>query len=266
MSRTAASNWPTLPASHPENSEYMDRPRASSNSYINNGFDLSDILNPPSIGTRDKRMSLDYTLQNFPSHQQPYSQDIDHGLNFHNMPPPPHLSPNYDQTDGLDVSSDHSHYEFFGPNGSGFGGSRYRTNASSSSSLGHSSDPLYSHSNFGSDSMSSYSGSSHQPYDLVTGLPSSYSSGKVSPLTPSDPALGLQNSPGFPSLSSANGGHKDFSPTHSFPELMPDRRPSNVSTASFGSDFHDDFNNGALGLGFPQLSSVPHFPDRMNRF
>ena len=177
----------------------------------------------------------------------------------------------FDHPDSMDIGSEQSNYEYFSPSGTvNPFGARYRTNASSSSSLGQGfgslgSEGLYPHapSPF-ADSMTSFP-PNHNSFDLVNGLPSSYSSGKVSPLTPSDPIIGLQNSPGFPGLPGGpNGVGKDF-PTN-YGDMISDRRSSNVSAGSFQSDFHDEFGAGALGLGFPPPSSLQHFQDRMGRF
>lgn len=183
---------------------------------------------------------------------------------------PGHLSgPGFDQQEGMDVAQEQNGFDYFpGANGAAFS-ARYRTNASSSSSLGQGysnmgSEQLYPHapSPF-ADSLSSFSQPSHNSFDLVNGLSSSYSSGKVSPLTPNDPVIGLQSSPGFPNL--GGGVSKDFPSNYN--DLIGDRRASSVSSGSFQSDFHDDFSgNGALGLGFPPPSSLQHFQERISHF
>ena len=246
--------------------------------FINPPFDLVDILNP----SRDKRMSLDSSPSAPPSagpqsqHSYPSQPEFDQSLNaLHNQPPPSahttHLNGQSFEHSGdpMDMTAEQSGYEFFPPtNGSNGFGSRYRTNASSSSSLGQGfnglpSDGLYPHSASPfSDSMASFSATSQHSYGLVDGLPSSYSSGKVSPLTPSDTVMGLQNSPGFPTLPGSNGVGKDY--PSQYPDLL-DRRHSNAG--SFQSDFHDDFSNGGLGLGFPApQQSLQHFQDRLGRY
>ncbi|KAJ8457614.1 hypothetical protein ONZ45_g18246 [Pleurotus djamor] len=92
------------------------------------------------------------------------------------------------------------------------------------------------------------------PYDVMNGMSSAYSSGKVSPLTPSDPVGGLHH-PSFPP-------GKDFNPSHQYPDLIPGRRMSGVSNGSFPSDFHDDYPMSVSnGLPFPP-PSLSHFPDR----
>ncbi|KAH8119101.1 LAG1-DNAbind-domain-containing protein [Phellopilus nigrolimitatus] len=226
-------------------------------------------------------MSLDYSPNSQHASAQsqqhsgyPSSSDFDRALSgIHSGPQSAqhsnHISAShYDQADGMDIAPEQSYEYFSSSNGGAPFGARYRTNASSSSSLGQSylgSDALYPHapSPF-TDSMSSFA-PSHNSFDLVNGLPSSYSSGKVSPLTPNDSVIGLQNSPGFPGLS--NGINKDS--FASYGDLISDRRGSNVSTGSFQSDFHDDFvgnGNGALGLGFPPQPSLQHFQERITHF
>ena len=222
MSQTAAI-WSGLPphAQSPESrngyaSPGMDHGRPAS--YMGSPFDFADILNP----ARDKRMSLDYSPSpSASSHSGPAPQ---HGKSSAHLSvffirseltlmalmlghAPGHLSgPGFDQQEGMDVAQEQNGFDYFpGANGAAFG-TRYRTNASSSSSLGQGysnmgSEQLYPHapSPF-ADSLSSFSQPSHNSFDLVNGLSSSYSSGKVSPLTPNDPVIGLQSSPGFPNL------------------------------------------------------------------
>lgn len=119
-------------------------------------------------------------------------------------------------------------------------GSGYRTNGSSSSSLGPprygiNSDGMY-HSSFPD---ASYPPSNGNPYDIGS-LPSSYSNGgKVSPLTPTDPG-GLHHPSPFSS--------KDYPPNYS--ELGPDRR---MSSGSYPNDF-DDYTP------FATSNTLPHFP------
>lgn len=169
------------------------------------------------------------------------------------------------------MSSEQPNYEYFSSSsGSAPFGSRYRTNASSSSSLGQGypglgSDSLYppGPSPF-ADSLSSFPHNNHNSFDLPNGLPSSYSSGKVSPLTPNDSVTGLQNSPGFPNLGPGMG--KDAFPS-GYGDLVNDRRASSMSSGSFQSDFHDDFaSNGALGLGFSSPSPLQHFQERISHY
>lgn len=281
----AAALWSGLPphAQSPDARNGYASPgleHTRSNSYMASPFDLADILNP----ARDKRMSLDYSPS--PSASS-HSGAAPHGklcysylfttclatplLTFcHLGHAPSHLSGSgFEQQDGMDVAQEQNGFDYFpGANGAAFG-ARYRTNASSSSSLGQGygnmgADQMYPHapSPF-AESLSSFSQPSHNSFDLVNGLSSSYSSGKVSPLTPNDPVIGLQNSPGFPNIG-GGGVSKDFS---NYNDLIGDRRRSSVSSGSFQSDFHDDFNgNGALGLGFPPPSSLQHFQERISHF
>lgn len=160
---------------------------------------------------------------------------------------------------------EHSGYDIFpnsASNGS-FSSSRYRTNASSSSSLGHpsygvSSDGLYPHPPF-NDAVNSFNGSNVNPYDMMNGMSSSYSSGKVSPLTPSDPVGGLHGPTGFPPV-----GGKDFP---GFSDVG-DRRLPSVATNGYQSDFPEDYAMGNMnnnGLSFPSSQLQP-FQERVGRF
>ncbi|KAJ3511606.1 hypothetical protein NMY22_g15594 [Coprinellus aureogranulatus] len=122
----------------------------------------------------------------------------------------------YRQDSHLDAP-DHSNYDLFhsNGNGAGFNSQRYRTNASSSSSLnqgyGMNSDNMYPQGSYG-DSVPSYP-SNGNPYEMNNSLPSSYSSGKVSPLTPQDPTGGLHHNGGPfpPSINTKDfGGHTGY--------------------------------------------------------
>lgn len=218
------------------------RPIPSAPSDLNR-WDLAELLNPSSNppSARDRKMSLD--LQ--PQHLYPPS-DLDH----HHLPPPHHQ---FDHHDPIDPP-DHPNYDLF-PNSTSptsFQSQRYRTNASSSSSLGPNyslnPDGLYSHSSFG-DSVPSFGNSNSNPYDLISSLPSSYSSGKVSPLTPSDPVGGLHHQ--FPP--------KDFSPQN-YPD---DRRLPHVSPSGYPPDIMEEYSIGNMngGLPFPP-SALQHYPGR----
>ncbi|KAG5219576.1 LAG1-DNAbind-domain-containing protein [Salix suchowensis] len=176
-----------------------------------------------------------------------YQPELDPNFNMHTEHRPPSSHHNMQQLDGLDT--DHTNYDIFNTNSaSTFASHRYRTNASSSSSLGPPSyglngDNLYSHPPFG-DSVPPFNGSGNNPYEVMNGMSSAYSSGKVSPLTPSDPVGGLQHSSPFPP-------GKDFSNPHQYPDLISDRRLSGVSNGSYPSDFDGDYSMGAVGTALP---------------
>ncbi|CDO75348.1 hypothetical protein BN946_scf184966.g16 [Trametes cinnabarina] len=189
--------------------------------------------------------------------------------NASDIPPPPHQHQSshsqlnghvLDRGEPMDVS-DHGTYDLF--SASAHSSQRFRSNNSSSSmssSYGLGVDNLYSQSPF-SDSLPQFHNPSPNPYDLMGGLPSSYSSGKPSPLTPSDTVGSLQHS-AFPF---GNGQPKDFHPNHGFTDVL-DRRMSNLSTGSYPSDYNDDSYNGinvnsSVGLGFGS-STLPPFHDR----
>ncbi|KAG6880210.1 hypothetical protein C0992_003874 [Termitomyces sp. T32_za158] len=196
-----------------------------------NRWDLADLLNPP---TTRRKMSLDFSpgsaLYHPPDLDQPFPID------------PPNTA--FEHND-----SDSPSYDIFPPSSSF--NPRYRTNASSSSSLGPNySDSLYSHSSF-NDSAPSFNGSA--PYDVINSLPSSYGSGKVSPLTPSDPVGGIH--PFAPP-------HKEYLP-QSFSDAS-DRRLASISS-SYPSDMIDDFAMGNMSNN-PSFSpsAMQHFPGRFN--
>ncbi|KAF8550080.1 LAG1-DNAbind-domain-containing protein [Imleria badia] len=168
---------------------------------------------------------------------------------------------NFDHAEPMDVP-DHPPYDIFNNNHSAFS-SRYRANSSSSSSLGPSysipPDAAYPRTPF-SDTVPAFAHSNGSSYDMMNSVPSSYSgsSGKVSPLTPSDPMTGIQHSPVFP----LNGHQKGFSDGH-YPDL-PERRISSVNGAGYHSDFTDEYGM-SNGAGYPPSALQP-FQDRMGRF
>jgi recombining binding protein (suppressor of hairless) len=173
-----------------------------------------------------------------------------------------HLHPTESTSDGIDTP-DHAAYEMFpGSSSTSFSSNRYRTNASSSSSLAPNyaipSDGLYSHSSYG-DSVPTFSASNGNPYEMINSLPSSYGSGKVSPLTPSDPSGGLHHIPPFPSQ---NG--KEFS--QGFSDVT-DRRFPTISPAGFAPEMMDEYSIGGMnGNGSFPPPPLQHFPDRLGRF
>ncbi|OCH92329.1 LAG1-DNAbind-domain-containing protein [Obba rivulosa] len=223
-----------------------------------------------------RRMSIDFSPSGGPAgiYGQP---DLDHTFSslqtpdLPSAPSHPHggqrmqLTPHaLDRADGLDVS-DHSGYDIFSNSASSgsLSNQRYSANASSSSlapnySLGV--DSMYSQGSF-ADPMPPF----HNPsYDMMGGMPSSYSSGKPSPLTPSDNMANLPPQSGFP----FNGQTKEYPTHHGFHDVL-DRRLSNVSSGSYQSEFGgDEYGNmgmnSGMGLGFPH-SGVQQLQERMPR-
>ncbi|KAM5532835.1 hypothetical protein V8D89_013476 [Ganoderma adspersum] len=229
-----------------------------------------DILKSASLHrSRDRSMSLDFPPAP-PQHSLYPQQDLDHPFSslpnpdMSNNPhqhPPSHLPLNghvLDRSDPMDVS-DHGSYDIFSNSAqsSSLPSQRYRGTSISSSSMpssyGLGGDSMYSQSPF-SESLPQFHNPSPDPYGLMgNGLPSSYSSGRPSPLTPNDTVGSLQHSSGFPL---SNGQSKDFHNGHDFPNVL-DRR------MSYTSDYNDDYNNmnSSMGLGgFP--TSLPPFQDR----
>ena len=215
-------------------------------------------------------MSLDFP-PSAPQHSLYPQQDLDHP--FSSLPagdpshqhPPSHLPLNghvLDRNDPMDVS-DHASYDIFSNSAqSSVPSQRYRGSTSSSSSMpssyGLGVDSMYSQSPF-SESLPQFHNPSPNPYDLMGngGLPSSYSSGKPSPLTPNDTVGSLHHSPAFPFN---NGQTKDFNNSHDFPNVL-DRR------MSYPSEYNDDYNGMNSGIGLGSFSSTlpPFQPDRLGR-
>lgn len=217
---------------------------------------------------RGRDMSLEFSGTHAP--QGMYAQDLDlnslqsveSGSQHH---PGGGLSNNgFDHTEGLDVP-EHPGFDLFAnspPNS--FGSHRYRTNASSSSSLGPNysmggGEPAYSHSY--ADPVPSYSGGNL--YEMGHTLPSSYGGAKISALTPNDP---IQQPSLFPAQSSIGG--KDFSPQNGYHNLIQDRRTSNLS--NYGSDYPEEFtmdgaNNHQSGMSYSH-PNAQQYQERLGRF
>ena len=230
----------------------------------------TDILKSASLHrSRDRSMSLDFPPAP-PQHSLYPQQDLDHP--FSSLPnpdistnphqhPPSHLPLNghvLDRSDPMDVS-DHGSYDIFSSSAqsSSLPSQRYRGTSISSSSMPSSyalgGDTMYSQSPF-SESLPQFHNPSPDPYGLMgNGLPSSYSSGRPSPLTPNDTVGSLQHSSGFPL---SNGQSKDFHNGHDFQNVL-DRR------MSYPSDYNDDYNNMNSGMGLGSFpTSLPPFQDR----
>ncbi|KAI0930485.1 hypothetical protein AcV5_007177 [Taiwanofungus camphoratus] len=231
--------------------------------------------------SRERKMSIDFS----PGPQQGlYGQpDLDHAFSalqtsgdLSTTPQPHshanghmHINPHsLDRMDALDIQ-DHPTYDIFtNPSSNSLATQRYRTNASSSSSLGPGYaigvDTMYSQTPF-PDSLPSFHNPNPGPYDMMTGLSSSYSSGRPSPLTPSDGMGSFQQSPSFPFSS---GQAKDFHPQNGYQDGI-DRRLNNGSAGSYQSDFSDDYGsmgvNPGMGLAFPPPPQMQQFQDRMAR-
>ena len=233
-------------------------------------WDLLEILNPPlspPTRSRGRKMSLDFSTK---APQSLYGQsDIDQSFNVPNSENASILfcfvsflvAHHEFQTEGMDTT-DHPSYEIFSgsASNSSLSSQAYRTNASSSSSLGHgygmNSDNIYNHPPF-NDSVPSYAGSnSSNPFDIMgAGMPSSYnsgSSGKVSPLTPNDPVGGFNPPPDFP----LSLGPKEFQPN--YPDI--ERRSSG---ASYNPPFDEYCMNS--GINYPSNGFQP-YQERLGRF
>ncbi|KAI9442495.1 LAG1-DNAbind-domain-containing protein [Lactarius indigo] len=148
----------------------------------------------------------------------------------------------------MDVA-EHSPYDLFPhPPQPPFPHQRLRSNTSPATpSYGHHSDSIYS-GMFPHDSVHSFHSQNTGPYDMMGSISSSLSSGKGTPLTPSDPIGSLPFSTGTP-----NGIKQDFT------DLIPDRR---LSVSELPDDYplavnsHHNFGSNPL----------PPFSDRLTRY
>jgi recombining binding protein suppressor of hairless len=233
-------------------------------------WDLADLLHNPA---RPRKMSS-VEFQNAAQQPYPPPPDMDHALSsLHGPADPRHPQGQaFPHGDGAMHVGEHPNYDIFSAGGPGaFGASslssdRYRTNASSSSSLGQNypmgADGVYSHGSFG-DSMSSFHPSGSN-YGGSHSLSSSYSSGKVSPLTPNDSVPGMHPS-GFPSQMGMNHAMKEYSPPN-LAELAIDRRMSgHVGSNGFDQADYNEFAMGvppSMGMGYPNgVQRAPPFHD-----
>lgn len=157
----------------------------------------------------------------------------------------------YDHNDTLDVPEQGGYDMYPNPQSpSSFTNQRYRTNASSSSSLGPTyamgADPMFAHPF--DNTMPSFPGGGN-PYEIGHSLPSSYNSGKISPLTPND---NIQQHTLF------NGG-KDYAAQNGYPSLLPDRRAPN----GYNPDYSDEFGiNTNQGMPYSDAQNGHRYQER----
>jgi recombining binding protein (suppressor of hairless) len=168
-------------------------------------------------------------------------------------------SQQFDQPETMDVS-EHSNYNVFSnsPQSPSFPSSRYRSNNSPSSALSYnypmSPDNMYPSTPFG-ESVTQFNSSTSQ-YDMLQSTP--YGSGKVSPLTPNDPAGSMSHS--YPALAS----QKDYAQPSSYPDMLPERR---LGSGNFQPDFHDEYVNGGNNqMPFSPSGVAPFTRYQDNRF
>ncbi|KZT10953.1 LAG1-DNAbind-domain-containing protein [Laetiporus sulphureus 93-53] len=166
-----------------------------------------------------------------------------------------------DRVDALAVGDQASYDIFSASSSNSMSGQRFRSAAPPSSmgpGYGMATDAMFPQNSF-PETMSSFQNSGSPSYDMINGMSSSYSSGKPSPLTPSDGIGNFHHSPGFPF---SNGQSKDFHSHNGFSDVV-DRRPS---SGSYPSDFNEDYGgmnvNSAMGLGFSP-SQLQQFQGRM---
>lgn len=225
-------------------------------------WELGEILKSSTV-PRDRVMSVDSSSSSLPhpNHGTFLPSHFDQPIAQH---PTNHLPVHTFDNDKMDVA-EHSPYDMFphpppppppAQTQASFPHQRFRSNTSPAApSYGPNSEPIYS-GMFSHDSVPSFHSQSAGPYDMMSGMSSSLSSGKATPLTPSDSIGGLPFSVGPP-----NGIKQDFS------ELMPDRRLSVVSSTSFQSDMHDDYSLGVNSHNSNFVSTpLPSFSERPSRF
>ena len=227
-------------------------------------WELGEILKTSTV-PRDRLMSVDsasspLSHQNhatfLPSH---FDQSMDH----HPPHSANHLPVHPFDNDKMDVT-EHTSYDMFShppppppqpQQQPPISHQRFRSNTSPAApSYGPNSEPIYS-GMFSHDSVPSFHSQNAGPYDMMGSMSSSLSSGKATPLTPSDPSGGLPFSAG-----PTNGIKQDFS------DLMSDRRLSAISPTSFQSDIHDDFSLAVNSQANFGSATLPPFSDRMPRF
>jgi hypothetical protein len=221
-------------------------------------WELGEILKTGTV-PRDRLDSASSPLshQHHPSSFLPshFDQSMDH----HPPHSANHLPVHPFDNDKMDVTTEqHPSYDMFShpppqpQQQPSFPHQRFRSNTSPAApSYGPNSEPVYS-GMFSHDSVPSFHSQSAGHFDMMGSI-SSLSSGKATPLTPSDPTGGLPFSPG-----PTNGIKQDFS------DLMSDRRLSTMSATSFQSDIHDEFSL-AQSNNFGS-ATLPPFSDRMPRF
>jgi recombining binding protein (suppressor of hairless) len=218
-------------------------------------------------------MSIDFSSQLPTTQHTLYPQtDVDQSFTtLHNgpsSPAHPHVAPpiqghHYEHTEGISSVQEQPHYDLFSnsPSSNSFASQRYRTNASSSSSLGPTynnmnGDTIYPHPSFG-DNVPSFSGSNRNTFEMM-GISSSYSSGKVSPNDGTGP---LPPVSAFPPSVGMNGLQKEYSHSN-YHDIVPDRRLAGVN---YQSEYHDDFPVNSA-LSFPPPPNSHHYADRVSRF
>jgi hypothetical protein len=212
---------------------------------------------PDTLTSRDKKMSIDFQHSNTqPQQHSLYSQpDIDHSFipnSNTSSQTHPHINNHlqhhpFDQSEQIDTT-DHPSYGLFSDSASSapFASQRYRTNASSSSSLGPpygiNSESMYSHPSF-TDSVPSFNGPNRNTY-----------------ATPANSFNGLHHSSAFPPSG------KDYSPP-GFGDVH-ERRLPNVGANGYHSEYSDEHSMGNMnnGLPFGPSATIQHFQDRLGRF
>lgn len=227
-------------------------------------WELGEILKSSTVNIpRDRLMSVDSSSASLPqpNHGTFLPSHFDHSIDSHPPHSANHLPVHPFDNNKMDVA-EHSTYIFPHPPPPppaqpqpSFPHQRFRSNTSPAApSYAPNSEPIYS-GMFSHDSVPSFHSQSAGPYDMMGSISSSLSSGKATPLTPSDPIGGLPFSAAPP-----NGIKQDFN------DLMSDRRLSVVSSSSFQSDMHDEFSLGVSSHSNFGSTTLPPFSDRLSRF
>jgi recombining binding protein (suppressor of hairless) len=225
-------------------------------------WEFNEILKSSNV-SRDRLMSVDPAPSSLPPHNTSSANFLpphfDQPMDSHPPHSAGHLPIHPFDNDKMDVT-EHPPYDLFPPPPQlPFPHQRIRSNTSPAAvpSYGHNSEPNYS-GMFPHDSVQSFHSQTTSPYDMMSSISSSLSSGKATPLTPSDPigALPFTSAP-------PNGIKQDFT------ELIPDRRLSVVSSNNFQSDLPDDYQQLAVN-SHPAFGStptpLPPFSDRLTRY
>lgn len=225
-------------------------------------WELGEILKTSTV-SRDRLMSVDSPSSlSHQNHGSFLPSQFDQAIDHHPPHSANHLPVHPFDNDKMDVA-EHPSYDIFHPPPppqpqpqSSYPHQRFRSNTSPAApSYGPNSEPIYS-GMFSHDSVPSFHSQSAGPYDMMGSISSSLSSGKATPLTPSDPIGGLPFSAG-----PTNSIKQDFN------DLMSDRRLSAISSTSFQSDMHDEYSLAVNSQpNFGGSTTLPPFSDRLSHF
>lgn len=257
MARAATSGWHSLSSDSRSDFTTMNSPDHSQSSRPDiSRWELGELFKSGPVSSRE-RLIVDPSSSSVPhpNHATFLPSHFDHPMDSHPPHSANHLPVHHFDSDKMDVT-EHPTYDIFShPPQPPLPHQRFRSNTSPAApSYGPNSEPIYS-SMFTHDSVPSFHSQNAGPYDMMGSISSSLSSGKATPLTPSDSIGGLPFSAGPP------GGIKQ-----DITDLMSDRRPSAITSNSFPSDLHDDFSLGVNSHPTFGSTTLPSFSDRLPRF